>query len=188
MEVIFVVIVIIAIFVLPVLIVVIVLVAKLGSKSDVATTQPQSPYAYSPKATIMTSAEIAFYNRLQAIAGDRYYIFPQIHLTALANSHATGQYYKSCYQRINRRSVDYILCDKVSMKPIYAVELDDRTHDSAKRQARDTLVEEILREINLPLIRFRNVNQLTDKQIIERFVAARATPLHSTEVAATYPR
>jgi very-short-patch-repair endonuclease len=157
-----------------IIIVIIVLALFITAQRNKSARQRQSlvsPYHYSRKETIMTSAEIAFYRRLETIAGDRYYIFPQIHLTALASSHATGQYYKSGYQRINRRSVDYVLCDKASMKPVYAIELDDRTHDSPKRQARDTIVDEILREINLPLIRFRNVGQLTDDQIIERFVA-----------------
>lgn len=58
------------------------------------------------------------------------------------------------------------------MEPRYAVELDDSTHDSAERQTRDMLVEEIFMKVNMPLICFRNVNQMTDAQIIQEFEAA----------------
>ena len=58
------------------------------------------------------------------------------------------------------------------MKPIYAVELDDSTHDTAKRKARDSMVEGMLRDINLPLVRFRNVGKMTDDQIAQKFEEA----------------
>ena len=58
------------------------------------------------------------------------------------------------------------------MRPIYAVELDDSTHDSAKRQSRGSAVEAMLAQVNLPLVRFRNVSQITDDQIIQKFEAA----------------
>lgn len=150
-----------------------IVIVKLAIGSSSPTeSQPHTAYVYSRKDTIMTQDEISFYQRLEAIAGNRYYIFPQIHLTALAKNETKGKYYRLGYQRINRRSVDYVLCDKATLKPVYAIELDDRTHDSPKRQARDTIVETILKEINLPLVRFRNVSNLTDDQIAQRFYEA----------------
>lgn len=137
------------------------------------TKHTQSTYSYSAKQAIMTTAEITFYNRLQTVAGNRYYIFPQIHLTALAKNETQGKYYKLGYQRLNRRSVDYVLCDKGTLKPVYAVELDDITHDSPKRQARDTIVETILKEIGLPLVRFRNTASMSDDDIAQKFYEIR---------------
>ncbi|MNR65020.1 hypothetical protein D3C85_1879020 [compost metagenome] len=49
------------------------------------------------------------------------------------------------------------------------MELDDRTHDTPKRQARDSIVDAILNEIKLPLVRFRDVGNLTDDQIAQQF-------------------
>lgn len=147
-------------------------VGFIGKGRSQTVTQPHAPYIYSRKDTIMTQTEINFYKRLEMIAGDRYYIFPQIHLTALAKNETRGRYYKLGYQRINRRSVDYVLCDKVSLQPVYAVELDDRTHDTTRRQARDQIVETILTEIGLPLVRFRNTGSLTDEDIAKSFYDA----------------
>ena len=58
------------------------------------------------------------------------------------------------------------------MRPVYAVELDDATHDTAKRRARDEGVNRMLQSVNMPLVRFRNVGDLTDQQIIDRFADA----------------
>lgn len=76
------------------------------------------------------------------------------------------------FQRINRTSVDYVLCDKTTLEPVYAVELDDRTHDTGKRRARDTGVEQMLGSVGIPLVRFRNAESMTDDQIAEAFQKA----------------
>ena len=120
----------------------------------------------------MTQAEAAFYDRLLNIAGNRYYIFPQIHLSSLLTNQTKGRYWKAAFQRINRTSVDYVLCNKQTMRPVYAVELDDVTHDTAERRVRDEGVNKMLQSVNMPLVRFRNVGSLTDQQIIDRFADA----------------
>jgi len=137
-----------------------------------AEARKSAEYRYLAKNEVMTPAETSFYKRLEKVVDGRYYIFPQIHLSSLMINKTMGKYYKLGYQRIQRRSVDYVLCDKTSMKPIYAVELDDSTHDNAKREGRDSMVEGMLRDINLPLVRFRNVSKLTDDQITQKFKAA----------------
>lgn len=131
-------------------------------------------YHYARKDAVMTRAEAVFYDKLLGIAGDRYYIFPQIHLSSLLINQTKGRYWKAAFQRINRTSVDYVLCDKQTMRPVYAVELDEATHDTAKRRARDEGVNRMFQSVNLPLVRFRNVGNLTDQQIIDRFTDAAA--------------
>jgi len=55
------------------------------------------------------------------------------------------------------------------MQPVYAVELDDATHDIPKRQMRDKGVERMLLKANLPLVRFRDVKNMTNNQITQKF-------------------
>src|SRR5690606_8722626 len=117
----------------------------------------------------MTDTEWRFYERLTQIAGDRYYVFPQIHLSSLLKNETRGKYYKLAFQRINRRSVDFVLCDLKTRKPVYAVELDDWSHDLAKRKARDEIVQEMLDQAGIPLVRFRDVNKLSDEDIVNKF-------------------
>ena len=129
-------------------------------------------YFYSRKDSLMTNAEWRFFERLRAVAAGRYHVFPQIHLSSLLKNETRGKYYKLAFQRINRRSVDFVLCDLETGKPAYAVELDDWSHGSAKRKARDEIVEDMLSRAGVPLVRFRNVGTMTDEQIVETFQAA----------------
>lgn len=131
-----------------------------------------STYVYARKGAVMTAAEAAFYHRLLSVAGDRYYVFPQIHLSALLTNQTKGRYWKAAFQRINRTSVDYVLCDKQTMRAVYAVELDDSTHDTAKRRASDAGVEKMFADVDLPLVRFRDAASVTDDAIAERFYLA----------------
>ncbi|MEO6761578.1 MAG: DUF2726 domain-containing protein [Candidatus Saccharimonadales bacterium] len=129
-------------------------------------------YFYSRKRTIMTDTETNFYHRLEVIAGDKYYIFPQIHLSALLENRTRGRYWKAAFQRANRRSVDYVLCNKQTMSPVYAVELDDSTHDTYNRHIRDAMVEKMLSDVGLPLVRFRNIRNISNEQIVLKFQEA----------------
>lgn len=138
-----------------------------------ARTERNPQFLYRKKQSVITPAEQKFFNTLHRVAGDRYYIFPQMHLTALMTSHTTGKYYKNSYQRINRISVDYVLCDKLTFAPVYAIELDDYTHDRKDRHQRDTMVESILDDVKIPLARFRNVSYLNDIDIINKLKEAK---------------
>lgn len=161
---------------LALIVVIVVFARRLRSKNDVANrsavtfTPPQ--YRYRRKDGIMTTVEAIFFKRLETIASDRYYIFPQIHLSALLKNETNGKYWKAAFQRINRTSVDYVLCHKDTLQVAYAVELDDWSHDSSKRQTRDRGVEGMFAAANIPLLRFRDVAHLTDDDIARRFYDA----------------
>lgn len=133
---------------------------------------PGPQYHYGRKAAVMTVREAEFYRRLEQTVQGRYYIFPQLHLSAMMYNKTSGRYRRLAFQRINRTSVDYVLCDKETMTPVYAVELDDRTHDSELRRKRDAGVQIMLDSVNIPLVRFRDVERMSDEQIIEAFKAA----------------
>lgn len=155
--------------VLAILMAVIWLYLREPVKSIKGEAKKPSVYSYKRKENIMTDAEQSFYKRLVEVAGDRYYVFPQMHLSSLLTNDTKGRYWKAAFQRINRTSVDYVLAHKETLKAAYAVELDDSTHDTAKRQARDAGVEKILTDANIPLLRFRNPSGLSNDDIAERF-------------------
>lgn len=140
------------------------------NKNDVAisNSQPSQLYFYSRKDYIMTSAEADFFRRLERLARDKYYVFPQIHLSALLKNQTNGKYWKAAFQRINRTSVDFVLVNRETLKTSYAVELDDRTHDAPSRTDRDNGVDRMLADAQIPLIRFRGVNDISDNDIINK--------------------
>lgn len=119
-------------------------------------------YSYRAKECIMTPSEAEFFEKLHSAVGDRYYIFPQIHLSALLDEKVVGQNWNAAFRHINGKSVDYVLCDKVTLKPAYAVELDDASHERADRRERDEEVERIFKEVEagMRLVRLRFSDRL----------------------------
>ena len=151
------------------------IVFKLTLGSKPAHTGPSKlmpVYAYTKRPQIMTNHELGFYKILAEVAGERYYIFPQVHLSALLDHKVKGQTWSAAFKHINGKSVDYVLCDKITLSPVYAIELDDSSHDSTVRQTRDQEVERIFQAADLPLIRFKDYRNLTLDDIAQRFYEA----------------
>jgi len=131
-------------------------------------------FTYTPKDSLMTPSEMDFFWKLHNVVDHRYFIFPQVHLSALLDHHVVGQNWNSAFYHINQKSVDYVLCSKTTLQPIYAIELDDPSHDRPDRITRDIEVERIFAEANIPLVRFRDYKNLEQVDIAQALAGARA--------------
>lgn len=128
-------------------------------------------YTYTARDLVMTRTESEFFIKLDRVVKERYYVFPQVHLSALLDHRIKGQEWGYAFSHINGKSVDYVLCDRATLQPAYAIELDDYTHDKADRRKRDSEVERIFEEADLPLVRFKNKN-VSESEIIKALVDA----------------
>lgn len=131
--------------------------------------EKKSVYNYKRKDFLMSRAEHEFFDILVGIVGNQYYIFPQIHLSTILDNKVVGQNWRGAFRHIDEKSVDFVICDKAYIKPLLAIELDDRTHDQDKRKERDSEVERILNKAGLPLLRFGNHGHF-DKEEIKKIV------------------
>jgi very-short-patch-repair endonuclease len=139
-------------------------------------------YRYKRKSFLMTKSENEFFQRLTSAVGGEYFIFPQIRLSSLLDHRVHGQNWKPALGYINQKSVDFAICDKQLRRPLVAIELDDWSHDQKERQQRDVNVENIFRESGMPLIRFREVGELSNEEIRQQILAAIPPPAASKEV------
>jgi very-short-patch-repair endonuclease len=120
----------------------------------------------------MTKAENEFFDVVINAAGSNCYVFPQVHLSEILDHKVKGQNWQHALHYINQKSVDYVICDKTYRRPLLAIELDDRSHDSESRQQRDANVERILQEAEIPLLRFRDIQGSTSNDIAARIQSA----------------
>lgn len=125
-------------------------------------------YHYQRKDYFMTRAEHECFNYLQSLVGEQYYIFPQVHLSTILDEKIVGQNWRGALAHIEKKSVDYVICDKAYIKPIMALELDDLSHEREDRVERDGIVENIFKEAKLPLLRFENQGQLNKDEITNK--------------------
>lgn len=128
-------------------------------------------YTYTAKNSVMTRAESDFFLKLDQALRERYYVFPQVHLSSLLEHHVKGQEWRHAFSHINGKSVDFVLCSKTTLQLSYAIELDDYTHDKASRQKRDIEVERIFKEANIPLVRFKSI-YMSESEIIQALESA----------------
>jgi len=120
----------------------------------------------------MSKTETDFFVKLDHAVSERYYVFPQVHLSALLDHKVKGQEWKYAFSHINGKSVDYVLCDRSTLNPVYAIELDDFTHERSDRIERDIEVQRIFQEARLPLVRFKN-KDISESEIIQALTDAR---------------
>jgi very-short-patch-repair endonuclease len=106
--------------------------------------------SYSKKSSLITQAEKDFFQVLRVAVGDKYEIFPQVNLDKFLL--ASGQYKKRDFHRMNQYSVDFIVCEKVSLTPLLAIELNDSSHYQSSRIERDQKVASILESATMPLL------------------------------------
>lgn len=152
-------------------------IAYIMSKNFVMKTdRPKKQYKYFIKRKIMTDREAIFYEKLVKVCGDSIVVFPQIHLSSLFSHYVKGQSFASAFKKINGKSVDFVLCRKADLKPILAIELDDRSHSKSDRAVRDKFVEELFINANFPLLRFQSVTIQQDalkREILNKLKASR---------------
>lgn len=115
-----------------------------------------STYRYRSRETVMTRAESRFYENLIVVVGEKFIVIPQAHLSMFIDHRVGGQNWKAAFSTINGKSVDFLLVEKDTLKPVIAIELDDWSHKQEDRILRDEKVRKILDESEILLVRFDN--------------------------------
>ena len=156
-------------YLLGLLVLVLGLVFQILNKSKkLGNLAGKTQYNYKRKEFIITRAEHECFDALMTAIGNDYFVFPQIHLSSILDHKIAGQYWKASFGHINQKSVDFILCDKKYLSPKLAIELDDISHKAVKRIWRDTEVERIFKDVELPLLRLENHGSFNSKELAEK--------------------
>ncbi len=151
---------------------IVVVLAIITSLRGSEQKKEKASYLYTAKKHLMTASEEAFFRMLTDVGADKYYVFPQVHLSGILDHKVPKQNWKYAFRHINGKSVDFVLCDKMTLKPVYAVELDDYTHQYKNRVERDREVDRIFEHTDIPLVRFTNYTSLSLDDIVAKFSEA----------------
>ena len=114
----------------------------------------QIEYPYFLRDDFLSSAEQSFYLVLKQVVSDRALICPKVSLSDLfyVKSNDPSKY-RTYTNKIDRKHVDFLLCDPKTVRPLLGIELDDKSHQKSDRRARDEFVEIVYKAAKLPLIR-----------------------------------
>ena len=125
----------------------------------------KSQYKYYAKSYVMTSRENECFKILNEIFSSKWFVVPQVHLSALLDYRVKGQNWNAAFRHINGKSVDFVLIGKESYKVICVIELDNSTHSRSDRIERDAEIERMFKESRIPLARIGRFESMTKSEI-----------------------
>ena len=130
---------------------------------------------YRVKETMMSSSERLFFENCKHALGPDYDIYPQVNLDKIFKVDYLNDYRRFLIylRKINQKSVDFLIVNKNTQSPIFAIELDDSTHNYEDRKKRDSFVNSLFNYQKLPLLRFDSGNYPSEKlkSVFEKYLS-----------------
>ncbi len=128
-----------------------------------------------------TKSEFDLFLVLLELFGDKYHIFPQVHYSHVIEVRKGLTYSERMHywNKINRKSADFVLCDKIQVIPRLVIELDGSSHEWEERKKRDEFINELMgiTGLNIKHLKTDNLSKEFIKQEIEKSLNESITPI-----------
>jgi len=126
------------------------LLAKRSEKGKPA----QEALPYQKSETLFTPAERSFLGVLHQAVGNNAMIFGKVRVADVVEPKAgLGRSARQkAFNKISAKHFDFLLCDKEDLSVACAIELDDGSHNSKRRQERDEFLKGVCEAAGVPLI------------------------------------
>lgn len=117
-----------------------------------AITSKQTPTAfpYKKKESILTAHEQQYFRQLEQQYGENNFIFCQVALDRVINTTDQKNFY-TYWNKINKKSIDFVIVDKQTFQTIKLIELNDKTHSYHKRKQRDEFLVKLCESAGIDL-------------------------------------
>ena len=123
-------------------------------------------YPYERTEKLFTAAERSFLGVLERIFGDQHRILGKVRLADIIQPRKglSSSARTTALNRIDRKHVDFAICDLRTLKVIGVVELDDSTHKRPDARRKDEVKDKALTAAGVPVVRIpaRRGYQLAD--------------------------
>jgi hypothetical protein len=93
---------------------------------------------------LMNIPERKFFEELIKCTPNNYVVFPQVVLSSIIEVTAPRNEAIGWRNKINRKTIDYVIFELPYYKPVIAIEYDGKTHNYSSRMERDEEVKNIL--------------------------------------------
>ncbi len=148
-----------------------------GNKSE-ASNQALEPdtqsggLPYHLRDDFLSAAEASFYQVIKGMMGNYLTICPKMALSELLYVPRGNDNFPAFQNKIDRKRIDFLVCDAKTMRPRFAIELDDPSHQRPDRVERDEFVEHVFEAAGLPLVRIPVKNAYDTRELGETFKKA----------------
>lgn len=113
-------------------------------------------FPYAKRDAFLSAGEFRFYEVLRLLVPEGYTLIAKVRLGDLffvSRPHEN----RGAQNKIDRKHVDFVICDSSTMQPSLAIELDDSSHERKDRTERDVFVDQVFEAAELPLLHVRVV-------------------------------
>jgi hypothetical protein len=110
-------------------------------------------HQYRAAGPVLTAAELRFFHALNASIDPSHYVLAKVRLIDLIEPlpGLPAPARKAAKNRVIQKHVDFVICDRESMRPIAALELNDKSHDRPDRKQRDNFMTAAFSDAGVPL-------------------------------------
>jgi len=136
---------------------------KNHKKNDKSSTSEFSPDNYKQK-NIVSINEYKFYKELKKYTDENNLILLVKPGLKEFFEVKDNSYFKTNFERISRKHVDFAVCTE-NMHPVYAIELDDKSHESDDAKKSDHIKNELFKSSKIQLIRVKAKFEYTEEQV-----------------------
>ncbi len=122
----------------------------------------------------LTPNEKSFLRALDVALGVNYRAFAQVRLAELADpaDGTNADLRRSALNGVMAKSIDFVICDVLTLDPVAAIEVDDRSHLLPVRRDRDVFVNSVFAEIGLPILRVKAQRSYSVAELRDLFARA----------------
>jgi len=131
---------------------------------------------YRPRKRLMEGPEKLCFQLLIELFGEKFYVIPQVEVSALLNHKVGSQDRQTAKRFIENKTVDFVLCNKRSLCPICAVKLasptDRRPTKKSPRNPLDVTPQDLkkfFKSAHLPLVYLTKPETLNRSYLIDEF-------------------
>ena len=115
--------------------------------------RPRRIYFRRPR--LLSAAELQFFQTLQTVAGDHFWVLAKVRVADLVEVHGVyGREWWTAFARVSQKHVDFVVASRQTLEALVAIELDDSSHQRRERRKRDDLLNAVFVQAGIPLIRF----------------------------------
>ncbi len=131
-------------------------------------------FPYQPAKPLFSAAERSFLGVLDQAVGPEHRVFGKVRVADVATvkSGLSNSARQGALNRIAAKHFDFLVCRSGDLSVVCAVELNDKSHASQRAQARDELLANVCRVINLPLLTVPAKAAYSPQDVRAQFLAA----------------
>ena len=119
-------------------------------------TSGPDTHSYQKLGALFSPAERSFFGVLNLAVGNDVVVFGKVRVADVIapQKGMKRSEWQRAFNKISGKHFDFVLCKKDDLSVLCVIELDDGSHHSRRRAARDSFLESACRSAGIPLARF----------------------------------